>query len=162
MHVSLISPRYGQGSCYGGIGHYAPARGPDGVTSRDFLEEWYLFTLLLIQARWSYPQILLILNPNPCEMLAVKLPSIAPLWYSPPNAKRAPGRFIKQQMESKEKDGYRRLPGTRMKRQHNAASTSAIHARHISARLLRSFLSLRSVRMPSRKDHFDHTSQRAP
>jgi hypothetical protein len=105
MHVSLISPRYGQGSCYGGIGHYAPARGPDGVTSRDFLEEWYLFTLLLLQARWSYPQILLILNPNPCEMLAVKLPSIAPLWYSPPKRQKGT-RPIYQATNEMEGEGW--------------------------------------------------------
>ena len=31
--------------------HWHYALGPDGVTSRDFLEEWYLFTLLLLHKR---------------------------------------------------------------------------------------------------------------
>jgi hypothetical protein len=44
--------------------------------------------------------------------------------------------------------GYNRLPGTRINRQQSAASTTAIHARHIRARLLRSFLVLKSVRVP--------------
>lgn len=39
--------------------------------------------------------------PNPCEMLAVKMPSIAPQWYSRKTPKKAPGRFIKQQMKRK-------------------------------------------------------------
>jgi hypothetical protein len=76
----------------------------------------------------------------------------------PQNAKKAPGRFIKQQMKWKERDGYKRLPGTRMKRQQSAASTSAIHARHMSARLLRSFLSCKSIPIPQEaKMHSEHT-----
>lgn len=63
----------------------------------------------------------------------------------PHTPEKAPGQFIvitneMFQQESQASVGYNRLPGTRMKRQQSAASTTAIHARHISARLLRSFL----------------------
>jgi hypothetical protein len=62
-----------------------------------------------------------------------------------PHITRAPGQFIvitneRFEQENKACAGYSRLPGTRMKRQQSAASTTAIQARHISARLLSSFL----------------------
>ena len=58
---------------------------------------------------------------------------------------RAPGQFVvgtneRFEQESRACVGYSRVRGTRMKRQQSAASTTAIQARHISARLLRSFL----------------------
>lgn len=62
-----------------------------------------------------------------------------------PHTTKAPGQFIvitneRFEQESRACVGYSRLPGTRMKRQQSAASTTAIQARHISARLLSSFL----------------------
>ena len=62
-----------------------------------------------------------------------------------PHAARAPGRFIvitneRFEQESQACKGYSRLPGTRINRQQSAASTTAIQARHMSARLLSSFL----------------------
>jgi hypothetical protein len=62
-----------------------------------------------------------------------------------PHTKRAPGQFVvitneRFEQESRACAGYSRLPGTRMKRQQSAASTTAIQARHMSARLLSNFL----------------------
>ena len=62
-----------------------------------------------------------------------------------PHIARAPGQFIvitneRFEQESRACVGYSRLPGTRINRQQSAASTTAIQARHMSARLLSSFL----------------------
>ena len=49
------------------LGIIAPARGPDGVTRREvflFGRMVSFFTLLLLQARWSYPQILSNFEPK--------------------------------------------------------------------------------------------------
>jgi hypothetical protein len=62
------------------------------------------------------------------------------------HAPRAPCQFNvitneKLHRGSEAHAGYNRLPGTRINRQQSAASTTAIHARHIRERLLSSFLS---------------------
>lgn len=61
-----------------------------------------------------------------------------------PHTTRAPGQFIvitnERFGQGQACVGYSRLPGTRINRQQSAASTTAIQARHISARLLSSFL----------------------
>jgi hypothetical protein len=81
---------------------------------------------------------------------------------------RAPGQFIVitneiSEQKSRARIGYSRLPGTRIKRQQSAASTTAIHARHISARLLSSFL-IDEVSILSHDDILKstHTSQKVP
>jgi hypothetical protein len=67
-------------------------------------------------------------------------PMVGPHEPSPP----CQSIMVTDEMQQREIEacvGYNRLPGTRINRQQSAASTTAIHARHIRARLLRSFLS---------------------
>ena len=147
--------------------HWHYALGPDGVTSRDFLEEWYLFTLLLLHKRDDLSADPFNFEPKPMRDVGREncLPS-RPCCGIPaktPIRHQADLPIKCNKRNGRRGIGYKRLPGTRMKRQQSAASTSAIHARHMSARLLRSFLSRESVRIPREaKRHSDHTLQRAP
>ena len=61
-------------------------------------------------------------------------------WYALTHQKRMAVTNERFEQESQACVGYSRLPGTRINRQQSAASTTAIQARHISARLLSSFL----------------------
>jgi len=104
------------------------------------VETWCRLKLLL-QARSHQICVL----PRTCENEIMEWP------YHPmvgPHTTRAPGQFIMTTNERFEKEsqacvGYSRLPGTRINRQQSAASTTAIQARHMSARLLSSFLILK-------------------